>query len=735
MKLTNPVKEDSKAQYTPSKPPSPLLSQLQQLDKELHDTKFELEKTNEDISTLTSSIKKEENKAEKSLIHYYSFWKTISDENEIPYKLVEDIMTNEGFSMFSLMYQSLIEIDNENLKSFNQTVTPTSKSTISTPKVSLNKNLAFDSGTETQVTQQVGSTLKSQNKSAIGANQEFVKSDSSLCMPKSNAFNSSKNFGSDQKVDIKTNNLSKFAVPIVPSFFKKVSQKNIESDQSNLYKNFNKKKTEPLIIERILDNDDDFSNYAVKSPTKNRTMVKLHNHDGREILKKIDLISSPEAKRLRRKSMQISKKSKIQTVICDKGIDKNRERKLLDKKLTDSKNEILKYKKYKSLYEIDKQNNQQSPKANINNADRKNTEDQYSSDLSIENKLEAPSESHFSLEVENFGPLSPANSETQKKKSETEVVLIKDSGCDSTKAKKDLKILQNSAKFIYETSRTHNNRRDSITIMPFHDSILHMVDPKMSNKLPKAAILKPKPIERIFMEDRKRMLQKIHGRRSIISDGTFNIRIEPFVYETKFEEQQLSGKPLTDSQYKSINGFFMKSAISDEQRKKLWRARIGNKLKITKEIFANLMIRVSQEEFPKKIAKLISDDMVRSFPAIHDKISDDSDTFQNLTALLKIFHIYRPDIGYTQGMAYHVSMLYTYFSEYETFKYFCNLLYTKEFIFNLYAFNTQKVLIFTQKTKNFRSKSIMQLLKKLLRQNALPYGNALRCLEQNHKLL
>lgn len=139
----------------------------------------------------------------------------------------------------------------------------------------------------------------------------------------------------------------------------------------------------------------------------------------------------------------------------------------------------------------------------------------------------------------------------------------------------------------------------------------------------------------------------------------------------------------------------MKSAISDEQRKKLWRARIGNKLKITKEIFANLMIRVSQEEFPKKIAKLISDDMVRSFPAIHDKISDDSDTFQNLTALLKIFHIYRPDIGYTQGMAYHVSMLYTYFSEYETFKYFCNLLYTKEFIFNLYAFNTQKVLIFT----------------------------------------
>lgn len=230
MKLTNPVKEDSKAQYTPSKPPSPLLSQLQQLDKELHDTKFELEKTNEDISTLTSSIKKEENKAEKSLIHYYSFWKTISDENEIPYKLVEDIMTNEGFSMFSLMYQSLIEIDNENLKSFNQTVTPTSKSTISTPKVSLNKNLAFDSGTETQVTQQVGSTLKSQNKSAIGANQEFVKSDSSLCMPKSNAFNSSKNFGSDQKVDIKTNNLSKFAVPIVPSFFKKVSQKNIESD-------------------------------------------------------------------------------------------------------------------------------------------------------------------------------------------------------------------------------------------------------------------------------------------------------------------------------------------------------------------------------------------------------------------------------------------------------------------------------------------------------------------------
>lgn len=175
----------------------------------------------------------------------------------------------------------------------------------------------------------------------------------------------------------------------------------------------------------------------------------------------------------------------------------------------------------------------------------------------------------------------------------------------------------------------------------------------------------------------------------------FDLQINAELYDKNIAKLLLSKKNFSSSNDDAIvKDYFVRFAISDKQRKILWKNCIGNKLKMNKEIFSNLMIKLGKEVFPDSIEKLIRYDMMRSFPKFNTQMSDDDDTFKNLTLLLKLFHIYRPEVGYTQGMAYHMSLLYTYYSEYETFKYFCNLIYTKEFIFQFYKFNMKKVIFF-----------------------------------------
>lgn len=48
--------------------------------------------------------------------------------------------------------------------------------------------------------------------------------------------------------------------------------------------------------------------------------------------------------------------------------------------------------------------------------------------------------------------------------------------------------------------------------------------------------------------------------------------------------------------------------------------------------------------------------------------------------------MYRPDIKYIQGMSYLMTMLLLFFPPYKAFKYFCNLVLTKRYLYKTYLF-------------------------------------------------
>lgn len=53
--------------------------------------------------------------------------------------------------------------------------------------------------------------------------------------------------------------------------------------------------------------------------------------------------------------------------------------------------------------------------------------------------------------------------------------------------------------------------------------------------------------------------------------------------------------------------------------------------------------------------------------------------------------LYRPDIGFIQGMSYIAVTLRMNMSTYETFKCFCNLVYSSDILFSNYTFDCAKV--------------------------------------------
>ena len=142
-----------------------------------------------------------------------------------------------------------------------------------------------------------------------------------------------------------------------------------------------------------------------------------------------------------------------------------------------------------------------------------------------------------------------------------------------------------------------------------------------------------------------------------------------------------------------VKKFFLSSVISDDQRKELWIKKIGNRIKINKTLYSNLIERLQHEGVPQKIDKLIRDDLDRTLPSDSQTIKG-SHVYEHIKNILKIWHLYRPDIGYTQGMAYYVCLLYTYYDEYMTFKQFSNLVVGNELIFSFYNFDKIKVSFF-----------------------------------------
>lgn len=184
--------------------------------------------------------------------------------------------------------------------------------------------------------------------------------------------------------------------------------------------------------------------------------------------------------------------------------------------------------------------------------------------------------------------------------------------------------------------------------------------------------------------------------RDIVFSGALEYDGNNFDMKIKDDEFVTKIKPLINSSEDDYEGrmqifsFFTKYTISDAQRKDLWRIRIGNTLRIDRNLFELLKIRLKNEGLKKQVAKLIVDDLNRTLPN-YQSYPVGQQMYDSVQLLLSLWHIYRPDIGYVQGMSFIIVILYYYYEDYDCFVLFCNLIITKKLMRDCYLFNVDEV--------------------------------------------
>lgn len=123
-------------------------------------------------------------------------------------------------------------------------------------------------------------------------------------------------------------------------------------------------------------------------------------------------------------------------------------------------------------------------------------------------------------------------------------------------------------------------------------------------------------------------------------DETFDLKIDDKAFEKVIGKRRLSSlcvkeAALLKDKLESIVKVF---AISDDLRKEYWRARIGNKLRITKTLYDSLVDRLLSDPISRKAEKTIIDDLDRTFPICTD-IQEGRQMYQNMKLVLSLFEV------------------------------------------------------------------------------------------------
>ncbi|CAD8060844.1 unnamed protein product [Paramecium sonneborni] len=140
-------------------------------------------------------------------------------------------------------------------------------------------------------------------------------------------------------------------------------------------------------------------------------------------------------------------------------------------------------------------------------------------------------------------------------------------------------------------------------------------------------------------------------------------------------------------------------------RRDIWPLIVGNKHQITLELFEILQEQVQNIIIDRKYnygrldsIKLIQKDLGRTFdvPSLRNIFQIGGPLSGSLQSILETFCMYRPDIGYIQGMTYIASILLTYLDDYNTFIIFSSLI-TQPQLLPIYLVDTNILqIIFEQ---------------------------------------
>jgi hypothetical protein len=138
--------------------------------------------------------------------------------------------------------------------------------------------------------------------------------------------------------------------------------------------------------------------------------------------------------------------------------------------------------------------------------------------------------------------------------------------------------------------------------------------------------------------------------------------------------------------------------IPAELRKVVWSIIVGNNLKINYKLYEMFLerVKICQENDNKDVTfrknlKVIEEDLHRTYSEM-SVFRFGNRLYQPLKNILLAYSMYRPDLGYVQGMSYVAgSILLHYGDEFEAFKVFANLMSREEMLINFYSFDMEKV--------------------------------------------
>lgn len=207
--------------------------------------------------------------------------------------------------------------------------------------------------------------------------------------------------------------------------------------------------------------------------------------------------------------------------------------------------------------------------------------------------------------------------------------------------------------------------------------------------------------------------------------------------------------------YKSQKFENVLSSIKNSDRSDVWRKLIGNKLKITPELYFSLKA-LSERNFPPQIERTITEDLKRVLryylkswdlkvvqreyqqfsqyekvknlqsestakPPFENFVWERTDhlrIFENLREMCRCFQVFRGDVGYVQGMCRISFFFFSVFQNtIEAFTFMANFLLTKEPMLDCYKFSQPKMELYENAVRKFLPRAAPQCSKALLREN------------------
>ncbi|CAD8087236.1 unnamed protein product [Paramecium sonneborni] len=154
-------------------------------------------------------------------------------------------------------------------------------------------------------------------------------------------------------------------------------------------------------------------------------------------------------------------------------------------------------------------------------------------------------------------------------------------------------------------------------------------------------------------------------------------------------------------------------------RKQVWPLIVGNKLQITKELYNILQIQSKSFKLDqrKSLGRLssfnhIKQDLGRTFKNeyLQRIFHPGGPLSENLQTILEVFCLYRPDIGYVQGMTYVGSILLSYFDDYQAFVIFSSLI-THSQLISIFMLDDQNLQIIFEQFEKLIKLNIPQVYK------------------------